>query len=813
MLKNFFTTAFRNIRKHKAYSIINFVGLTCGLTLSLLIISYIRHEWSYDRYHEHADRLYRLSYKVPNGLELASTPPPIAPKMAEFFPGVELAGRMYLRNVTIARTSNLRDAFEETDVLFADSAIMKMLTIDFIDGDRRAALREPFTLLITEETSKKYFGDKNPIGESLTLGGTHPFRVAAVVKNFPENSNIRFHMLVPYDNMYDLESPQGAAIMRQNLAINFVISHSYTYVLLKPGADPAAVDKAMPDFLKKYSPPNLLVGQVFTLMPVTDIHLKSILQAEPTTTNSMTTLYIFGAVGLLTLLIACINYINLSTAQSFTRIREIGIRKILGSGKSQLIVQFIAESFLFCLVAMVLSYVAFYFGLPLLNQLTSKNLVFSTVVDGTLVATSVALLVIITLLAGGYPAVFVAQFNSIASLKGDGSSVHIGSQLLRKGLVVFQLMIACMLLSGSLMLVKQLTYLNNIQLGFEKDHVVTIPLASQNLNYIFGGADSTFRSRLQSFRDQIEAEASVEGTTVSSAAPGLGGIYRGAIPEGFTQDDNLFICNLAVDYDFIKTFGIQMVAGRPFSREYSTDQREGFIVNETAVREFKWESPEKALGKTMNREGKIGKVIGVVKDFNMASLTTPMAALILEISPSQWANLSIRIKAGDPTAITDRLRGQWNALFPEKAFEFSFLDEQLNSQYSSFQNFGKVIESFTIVAILISCLGVYGLVLFVVKRKVKEIGVRKVLGSSVGGILKLIYSDFAVLLVAGFILAVPASYYLISKWLENFTFRTSIDGWTYLISFVLVWLIVTLTISYQAIKASLANPVHSLRTE
>lgn len=814
MLQNFFKTAFRNIVKHKAFAVINFVGLSCGMALALLIISYVRHELSYDRFHEKADRLYRLSYLVPNGLKLATTPPPIAPLMTEYFPEVEEAARLYRRNVSISHPDGaLTDSFEETDVLFADSAIMKMFSISFVSGNPARALKDKFTLLITEEMAKKYFGEKDPVGESLLLGGKLAFRVAGVVKNLPENSHLRFHMLVPYENMYDLESDQGSKIMRQNLAINFVISHSYTYVLLKPGASPAGVDRAMPDFLKKYCKPTLLVGQVFTLMPIVDIHLKSTLQDEPSSTNSMTTIYIFSGVGILTLLIACINYINLATAQSFTRIKEIGIRKILGSAKSQLIGQFIAESFLFCGVAFILSFGLFYLAIPLLNQFTDKNLQFLELADTPLIAASFGLLLLVTMMAGGYPAYFVSQFDSVSSLKGTGGNNLAGSQLLRKALVVFQLMIACLLLSGSLMLIKQLNFLNSMELGFHKQQVITIPLYSQNMNSIFGGADSTFRVRLQTFRDLVESEAVVGKTTVASSSPGLGAIYRGAIPEGFSKDDNLFIADVSVDYDFLKTFDIPVVAGRSFSREYGTDEREGFMVNETAVKQFHWETPEKALGKTLNREGKQGKVIGVVKDFVVESLTTPVTALILEINPSQWSNLCISVKADKAEPLVDRLKAKWNTLFPEKTFEFTYLDEQLNEQYHSYQNFGKIIQSFTLIAILISCLGVYGLVLFVVQRKVKEIGVRKVLGASVGGILKLIIRDFAWLIFGGFVLAVPVSYYLIRQWLENFTFHTDIDPLTYAFSFALIGTIVGVTISYQAVKASITNPVDSLRTE
>jgi putative ABC transport system permease protein len=311
----------------------------------------------------------------------------------------------------------------------------------------------------------------------------------------------------------------------------------------------------------------------------------------------------------------------------------------------------------------------------------------------------------------------------------------------------------------------------------------------------------------------VEAQSGVTGTALSTEAPGLGVVYRGVVPEGFTQEDNMFIANISVDYDFLKTYEIEVVSGRAFSKDYGTDEDEGFMVNETAVRELKWGTPQQAIGKTINLEGKKGKVIGVIRDIHFTSLTTAISALVIEVNPNQFNNLSIRFNSSDTQAILDKLESTWNKTFPEKSFEFRFLDEQLNEQYADFKNFGTIIQSFTFIAILISCLGVYGLVLFVVQRKVKEIGVRKVLGASVGSILKMICQDFAWLIVVGFVLAIPASYYLLNQWLDNFIYHITVDALTYVISFSLVMIIVLLTISYQAVKASLANPIHSLRSE
>lgn len=811
MLRNFFKTAGRNILKYKAYSLINFVGLTCGIALALLIMVYVRSELSYDRFQQKADRLYRLSYAVPNGLMLALTPPPIAPALKDYFPEVEETTRVYNRNVSISRPDG-KEAFEESGILFADSAFQEMFTLEFIKGNPRHALAEKFTVLINEEMAKKYFGDKDPLGESLVFSGKHTFKVAGVVKNFPENSHLRFNMLVPYDNMFDLETEQTAELLRNNLRINYVVSHSYTYVLLRPGTDHKKINSGLEAFLKKYAEPRFLVGQKFTLMPLTDIHLQSTLLAEPTPTNSLTNIYIFMGIGILTLVIACINYINLSTAQSFTRIKEIGIRKVLGSMRYQLIAQFLAESFLFTLASMVIGYGVFDLSLPLLNEVTDKHLSFMDIVDSSLLAGSAVLLLFITLLAGGYPAYFVTRFESISALKGSGVA-GLGNQFLRKSLVVFQLAIACMLLSGALLIMKQIDFLNTRSLGFHREQVINIPLFSQNLNAVFQQNDSLYQLRLQSFRTAVEARSGVTQTTLSSGIPGLGITYRGTIPEGFTEQDNLFVAGMSVDYDFLKTYEMKIAAGRAFSRDFGTDPAEGFIVNETAVREFNWGTAETALGKTLTHDGKKGRVIGVIRDFNFASLTTAVSALVLNLEPKQFGILSIRFDSPDVQAVIKAIGTDWSSIFPEKAFEYTFLEEQLNNQYNNYRDFGTIIQTFAVIAILIACLGVYGLVLFTVQRKVKEIGVRKVMGATIGNVLMLIYRDFALLILIGFALAVPVSYYLLNQWLTNFIYHTSIDAVTYGLSFLFILVIVSLTISYQAIRAAQANPVKSLRSE
>jgi putative ABC transport system permease protein len=415
-------------------------------------------------------------------------------------------------------------------------------------------------------------------------------------------------------------------------------------------------------------------------------------------------------------------------------------------------------------------------------------------------------------MAGGYPSLFATRFDSVNSIKGSGGAVLSSGNFLRKGLVVFQLLITSALICGSLMIVKQLRYLENRPLGFSRENILVAQLQSQNLNALFAGGEESFQERLNSFRNTIESQSSVRSTALTTSLIGSGIVFRGVVPEGYTSDDNMFVASLGADHDFLDTYNVKLVAGRDFSKESASDPSEGMLINETAVTEYKWGSSQEALGKTINLEGKVGKVIGVVQDFNFTALTAPISALIIDIQPS-YSFLSISLLNENTQQNIDLLKENWNNLFPEKAFEFFFLDQQLNQQYQNFQNFGTIINYFTIIAVLISCLGVYGLILFIVQRKVKEIGVRKVLGSSVVGILRLIFAEFTWLILIAFVIAIPFSYYLITKWFENFIYHTTIDVLTYIISLGLVLVIVAVTIMYNAYRAATANPVTSLRSE
>ncbi|MCA6074277.1 ABC transporter permease [Fulvivirga sedimenti] len=812
MFLRFLSTAWRNIVKHKVFSVINFIGLSIGIALTVLIFIYVREEVNYDRFQSKLDRIYRIKYSLPSqNMELASSPPPIAPRLPEYFSDVESVARLFGRSASIKRSGS-SEIYEEESVYFADTTFLNIFDLEFIQGSPDEAFREN-TVLLTDVTATKYFGAENPIGQSLNFSGRIDFEVVGVVKEYPSNSSIHFSMLLPYENMFDLEEDQTSAIMRQNLERNFVISHSFTYILLKEGSDPSAIDKGMDDFMKEFAPEQMQVGQVFTLFPLKDIHMESTLLAEPEATNSWSTIYLFIAVSLLTLAIASINYINLSTAQSFSRVKEIGVRKVMGSDKRQLIFQFLTEAFLFVGVSVLVALFLVNLSIPILNDLTNKNFIFSEVMDGQLILLLLALILILTVLAGSYPAFFVTGFNTVNALKGSKLQATGGGKLLRRSLVGFQLLVTSFLLVAALIILQQLNFINNKALGFDKERIVMISLFSQNLNNIFSGTDTTFQTRLKTYADELKSQSFIGSSTRLSSEVGSGISFRGTVPEGFTPEDNMFHANLKIDYDFFETFEIEIVAGRPLSQEYASDATEGFMVNETAVREYGWGNPQDAIGKTFNLEGKIGTVVGVMKDFHFMGLTQPLTPLSADISAFGSPLLAVKVIGDDLPGAISFMEDTWNELFPEKTFEYSMLDESLANQYEAYKDFGMIIGYFTLIAIVISCMGLYGMILYNVQRRQKEIGIKKVLGANVGLILSQMYKEFLILVIVGFLLAIPLSYYAVSDWLDSFVYSIEISPVEYLIGLVIIVVLVFATISRTALVAALSNPIDAIRSE
>ncbi len=814
MFWNYLKVAWRNLTRHKVFSFINITGLTGGVAICLILFVHVKDELSYDRFHEKVDRIYRLQYNIMD-FNIARTPPPLAPRLAEYFPEVEMAGRLFSRSASVGVPENgeVERPFEEERVFFADSTLLDIFTFDIVMGNAENPLDEPFSVIINEEMAKKYFGSENPIGKYLVLEGEHTFKVVAVAKDMPSNSHWHFNLIMPYDNMFDVEGETAFGSLRNNLNNNWMASHSFTYVLLRTNQNPQHVNAKFPDFIKEHMPENQQKGQEFILQSVADIRLRGNLGAEIEPVGDITQVYLFIGIGLMTLLIACINFINLSTARALQRIKEVGMRKVMGAWRGQLVAQLLGESLLVCLLAFVLAFGLATYLLPEVNTLTGKEVQVDDFLAPITLLAFFALFLLTGFLAGLYPAIYIARFQPVAVLKGRIVDTNPGGLSLRKVLVIFQFTIAVVLITGTVVIRDQVGLFRNRPLGFQKDAIITVPLFSNNFNNAFGGMTAELRQKLNTLEDEISANPRVNSSTLSSNVPGLGAVRRNVIPDGFTAEDAIINPSLSVDYDFLENFELELLAGRDFSRSFGTDHTNAFIVNEEALARYEWGSPEEALGKSLNLEGKEGQVVGVIRDFHFESLRGAIDPLILDVNAGLFTTMSVNVQATELPNTIDFLQSKWNEFFPDKAFEYRFLDEQIDSTYEGEENLGKIITYFAFLAILISCLGSYGLIMFLAEQKMKEIGIRKVLGASVPSIITLLAKGFAVLLGISFVISVPLAYFLLDTWLSDFVFRVELGPGMFLLGGLITFGIVALTISYQSIKAAFVNPARILRSE
>ncbi len=813
MIKNYLKVAIRNLLRHKSYSVINILGLSIGLTCCLLLLIYVQDELSYDRFHEKSDRIYRVRYEV-NNFTLARTPTPMAPVLPEFFPEIELSARFYDRSASVQLRNSDADVrnFEETRIFFADSTIQDIFTFEYLAGDPATMLKSPYSLVLTEEIAVKYFGKDDPLGKILYLAGEHPFTVTGIVRDFPSASHVHFNMLAPFDNLFDIEQGDGQAL-KQRLNQNWVASHLYTYALLREGASAESVNARFEEFYTKYVPDPIKIGQKWTIFPIADTRLHANQAAEPEPVSDIMIVYIFSAIAILTLLIGCINFVNLSTARSLQRTKEIGIRKVMGAWKAQLVAQFLGESFVVTFLAAAIATALAFYLLPSMNTLTDKQLIFSDFLTLYNVFGFVALVVLTAFIAGLYPAFFVTKIDPANSLKGLLSNQGKTGLSFRKALVIVQFTVSIILISGGIIVYQQVEYMRNRPVGFQKEHIINVPLFSANFNNAFGGVDQNVRQRMNTFEEELLTNPGVKASTLSDNPLGLGAVYRPIIPQGKTREDNIIAPVLAVDYDFLETYGLEKVAGRGFDKSFGSDHANAIIINEAAVRDYNFGTSDEALGKHINVEGKEAVVVGVIRDFNFATLQMPIGPLVMHVSAANFTTFSIKINQENVPATLAHVEEVWGKHFPEKAFQYEFLDDTLASAYAAEERIGTIVGYFAIIAVLISCLGSYGLIMFLAQQKMKEISVRKVLGATIFNIVGLLSKGFAVLILISLFIAVPVVYFIMNSWLEEFSFRISIGPLSFLLAGGLTMLIVGLTISYQSIKAAFINPVKTLRNE
>lgn len=801
--------ATRNLWKHKSFSAINILGLALGIATCLLIILYVWNELSYDRFNEKADQIVRVVFKGKmNGGEIkeATVMPPVAQTFKKDFPEVLDATR--LRSYGTPRVNYGDKTFRDDPMAFVDPNFFNVFTLPLIKGDAATALQQPNTVVISKSVAKKYFGNENPVGKVLHFidNDNAALTVTGMYDEVPANSHFdHFGLLASMATLPEAKAPTWMA------------SNFYTYLVLPKGYDYKKLEVKLPQEVDKYIGPQLqqamgvTISQFrksgndisFELQPLTSIHLHSDLTGDMQPSGDIQYVYIFSVVAVFMLLIACINFINLSTAGASKRAKEVGIRKVLGSIKAQLVSQFIAESLLLTTVALLVAILLMEAALPYFNRLTHLNLSLQLTSNPYIIPGLILFGLITGFLAGSYPAFFLASFNPITVLKGKFTSgkKSIG---LRSALVVFQFFISITLIIGTIIVYQQLSYIQHKKLGYDKDQVIVV-----QESYWLGNNEEAFKQQL--LQDPRVQHVSSSGYL--PAGPSYGNNFLVYADNHSSQLINTV--NYQVDYNYIPTLGMQMAAGRNFSKEYGSDST-GIIVNETAARTFGWNRND-AMQHTLSRSNNDGKittyhVIGIVKDFHFKSLHELITPLVMTIGNDN-SNIIVKAKTKDIAGLLSSMKKNWNALTTQAPFAYSFMDDRFNSMYQSEQNIGLLLGIFAGLTIFVACLGLFALVTFSAEQRTKEIGIRKVLGAEVSGIVSLLSKDFLKLVCIAFFLASPVVWWAMNKWLQDFAYRVQISWWIFVIAAIAVLLIALFTVGFRAIKAAVANPVKSLRTE
>jgi len=793
MLRNYLKIAFRNLWKHKVFSFINIMGLTVGMSACFLIFLYVNFELTYDRFHSKADRIYRLvtDIKTPSEtINTGATSWAFAPNIKNDFPEVEAFTRVSGGSFLV-RKGDIK--FQEEKTVFADSTFFQVFDFELVKGNPATALKDQLSIVFTEKAAKKYFGDSDPIGQTLLLSGDGlPATVTGVMKDIPENSQVKGDMFVSMSTMTQR--------FNKGLDEQWGNFGATTYFLLKPGTTGKALEGKLPGFLKNRAGKlmdDLNMHYTLFLEPLADVHLLSTRGSDDA--GSMNNVYVFSAVAIFILIIACINFVNLTTARSVERAKEVGIRKVVGAPRSLLARQFISESILLCLIAFVFAVVLSAALLPLFNNLSGKVISSGILSNLPFVGDLFVAAIIIGILAGSYPAMVLSSFEPVVVLKGRFTT-SVKGILLRKGLVTFQFGISIALIIATIVVFTQMNYMRNRDLGFSKDQMLIV--------------NSQGDPKREAFKESLKGLAGVKSTATSSSVPG--GENPGAYSEIENKSGDLQIANLDlyfVDFDYISQFNLKMAAGRPFSREFGTDTTQAMVINEAAAKLFGYSSPEQAIGRRFKQWGREGKIVGVIKDFHFRSLQEVIKPLTMRIEPGGSELVSVKIDGGDTMATVTAIESKWKTMMPDRPFSYYFMDEFFDRQYRSEERFEKLFFNFAILAIFISCLGLLGLASYSTAQRTKEIGVRKVMGASIGSIVGLLSKDFLKLVLIAFLIASPIAYYGMYQWLQGFAYRTDIHWWIFLAAASLSVIIAFGTVSFQSIRAALMNPVKSLRSE
>lgn len=800
MFRNYLKVALRNVRKQKAYAFINIAGFAVGMAACILIMLYVLSELSYDKFHQNADRIYRIGVEgnlSGNYLKAPLSNLGTGPTMLKDYPEVESFTRV--QPVDRAPVKYEDKNFYEEGGIYADEHFFKVFSFPLLRGDPHTALTTAYSIVITSEMAKKYFGNEDPLGKQLQMNNRYDYTVTGVLENVPYNSHLKFDFLCSIETFF---------VIRNREVEEWNSFNNYTYLLLRKGTEPARFVEKFPDFLDQYlSTMRKLLGADFNffMQPITDIHLRSNLSYEMPGNSDITYVYIFSSIAFFILLIACINFMNLATARSASRAKEVGMRKVLGANKRNLVRQFLAESMLYGIVSFILALLLVLLVLPAFGSISGNELSFPLGEMPWLIPAFIAFVLLTGLLAGSYPAFFLSAFRPVNVLKG-ALTTGAGNSRFRSILVVIQFVISIALITGTAIMLSQLNYMKNKNLGFDREHVVVIPIM-----------DDRIKDNLESIRSELKSHTSILNVSAASDVPGNYPDYSAFVPEGYTLEQTQLMHRINCDADFVPTLGMEIIAGRNFSREYGTDPDDAIIINQTAAKKYGWDNP---IGKKIgffNDDDLTGTeprtVIGVVKDFHAKSLHDRILPLLLSNTNDYYDDVAVRIKPGDISVTLDFLKAKWQEYDPARPFDYYFLDRNFNAQYQADERLNKIIGYFTILAIFVACLGLYGMASFMAEQRFKEIGIRKTLGASVSSIIILMNKEVTKLIIIANIIALPVAYYVLNRWLESFAYRTGISVLAFVFPAVIVLGIGYATIAYQSLKAALINPVDAIKTE
>ncbi len=805
MLKSNLRIGWRNLTRNKSMAVINIGGLSIGIATCIIIMLFVIDELSFDRHNKKANQIVRVVLKGKMNGEIikeAVTPAPVGTTLKSEFPEVVDATR--LRNGGFPKITYKSITYRDSRLAYIDPNFFDVFTLPLIKGNPKTALIEPYTIVITEDEAKKYFGDEDPMNKLLDFKQSgEQYRITGVMKKVPANSHFHFDLFASMEGLKHAKST------------SWLESNYFNYLVLAENTDLKQFESKLPDILTKYMGPQVeQIGMTYKkfkengneigiyAQPLTDIHLYSDFssQTELEPGGDIKSVYIFGAVAIFMLLIACINFMNLSTATATKRSKEVGVKKALGSQKGQLVNQFLTESFISTAIAMTVAITIVLAALPVFNHLSGKELQASFILNSKMVLLLIALGIFISMLAGSYPAFFLSSFKPIAALKnkivgGRGAGI-------RSTLVVFQFTVSVCLILAIVIVNQQMLFIQNKKIGYDRDHIIVI-----RDSYLLGKSETAFK-------DQLLTDPRVENVTMSAFIPAgptdsnMSGVYPGQQKESLRRT---LIYN--IDPQYIPTMGMQVVQGRNFSEKFN--ESENVIVNETTLKVFGLSGNPIGQTLTMKTDNEGGEkslsIVGVVKDFHFRSLHESIAPLIMLNNP--YGGLLIRAKGNGLPALLSDIEKKWKALNIEEPFSYAFLDELYNETYEAEQRMGNILKIFALLTIFIACLGLFGLITFTAEQRVKEIGIRKVLGASASQIITILAKDLILLVAISFIIAFPLGFYLMNQWLQDFAYKIDIQWWVFVLAGVATLIVSFLTMSYTTIKSSLANPVDSLRSE